>query len=206
MAYRGRGRGRGFGGWGHSFAKPEAFVLFPEDVVLPDAKVDDIDANVKRLLNWNNKMKNYWKASPYFLEDTNSKKRQRLDVERFSDKQKAVFTRDSLSQVLEFKDFPKELVQGTTRRIPKRKSFRWNPESDLKTLDLFEQLEKKAQSQGDKGEKQKKEGEDEDEDEDAENEEAEEELSDDDYNQNEYFDDDEDDYNDVDEGEDDGVY
>lgn len=43
-----------------------------QDVVLPDAKVDDIDASVKKLLNWNNKMKNYWKASPYFLEDSNS--------------------------------------------------------------------------------------------------------------------------------------
>lgn len=44
-----------------------------QDVVLPKAKVDDIDANVKRLLNWNNKLKNYWKASPYVLEDKNSK-------------------------------------------------------------------------------------------------------------------------------------
>ncbi|XP_028796862.1 uncharacterized protein LOC114752295 [Neltuma alba] len=159
MAYRGRGRGRGYGVWGSpSFSKPEAFVLFPEDVVLPDGKVDDIDASMKRLLNWNNKLKNYWKASPYFLEDTNLKKRKRLDVERFSDRQKAVFTRDSLSQVLEFKDFPKELIQGTTRRIPKRKSFRWNPESDLKTLDLFEQLEKKAQGQEGKGEKERKKG------------------------------------------------
>ncbi|KAF7843409.1 DNA-directed RNA polymerase III subunit RPC7 [Senna tora] len=147
MAYRGRGRGRGFGGWGggHSFAKQEPFVLFPEDVVLPNAKVDDIDISMKRLLNWNNKLQNYWKASPYHLEDTSSKKSQSLDVEKFSDKRKTVFTRDSLSQVLVFNDFPKELIQGTTRGMPKRKKFRWNPESDLKTLDLFEQLEKKAQ-------------------------------------------------------------
>ncbi|XP_054793443.1 uncharacterized protein LOC129299022 [Prosopis cineraria] len=132
--------------------------------------------------------------------------RQRLDVERFSDRQKTVFTRDSLSQVLEFKDFPKELTQGAARRMSKRKNFRWNPESDLKALDFFEQLEKKAQGQEDKGEKEKKEGENEEDDENAENEEGEEELSDDDYNQNEYFDDDEDDYNDVDDGEDEGVY
>ncbi|XP_054777164.1 uncharacterized protein LOC129285469 [Prosopis cineraria] len=121
--------------------------------------MDDIDASMKRLLNWNNKLKNYWKASPYFLEDTNSKiqmsERQRLDVERFSDWQKTLFTRDSLSQVLEFKDFPKELTQdspnrhmvflGKARRMSKRKNFLWNPESDLKALDFFEQLEKKAQ-------------------------------------------------------------
>lgn len=36
----------------------------------------------------------------------------RMHIERFSDKQKNIFTRDSLSQVLMFNNFPKELVQG----------------------------------------------------------------------------------------------
>ncbi|XP_061336518.1 uncharacterized protein LOC133283648 isoform X1 [Gastrolobium bilobum] len=206
MASRGRGRGRGRGG-GANYATQVPFVLFPEDVNLPDVKLDDIDANMKKLLNWNYKFQNYWKASPYLLEETTLKKEsQKMHVPRFSDKKRTVFTRDSLSQVLMLNDFPKELIQGTSKRMPSRKKFRWNPELEMKKIDFFEQLEKKDQGQEDKGEKEKKDGENEDEDENAGEEEGEEDFSDDDYNQNEYFDDDEDDYNDADDGDDEGVY
>ncbi|KAI4332404.1 hypothetical protein L6164_017314 [Bauhinia variegata] len=208
MAFRGRGRGRGFGGGGYGGAKQEPLELFPEDVNLPDAKVDEVDVNMKKLLNWNNKLQSYWKASPYLLEDTTLKKSQIIDVPRFSDKlkQKTTFTRDSLSQVLTLSNFPKELIQGT-KRTSSQKKFRWNPESGIKSLDsLFDKLEKKDQVHMNEDEKDKKEGEDEDEEEDAENEEDDGDLSDDDYNQNEYFDDDEDDYNDVDDGPDEPTY
>jgi len=35
-----------------------------------------------------------------------------MHIDKFSDKKKNDFTRDSLSQVLMFNDFPQELVQG----------------------------------------------------------------------------------------------
>ena len=35
-----------------------------------------------------------------------------MHIERFSDKNKTTFTRDSLSQILMFNEFPKELVRG----------------------------------------------------------------------------------------------
>lgn len=57
--------------------------------------------------------------------------RQRLDVERFSDKQKTVFTRDSLSQVLEFKYFPKELIQGVHNLTHKDSCHALNPTNML---------------------------------------------------------------------------
>ncbi|RDX93827.1 hypothetical protein CR513_23866, partial [Mucuna pruriens] len=130
----GRGRGRGWGGRGGgftTFASQVPFDLFPEDVTLPDAKIDDIDANTKKLLNWSYKFQNYWKASPYLLEERTSKKRQKMHIARFSDKEKTDFTRDSLSQVLMFNGFPQELVQGASKRMSRRKKFRWNPESGL---------------------------------------------------------------------------
>jgi len=44
-----------------------------QDVTLPEFKIGEIDANTKKLLNWSNKLQNYWKASPYLLEETTSK-------------------------------------------------------------------------------------------------------------------------------------
>lgn len=35
-----------------------------------------------------------------------------MHIERFSDRKKSMFSRDSLSQILNFNAFPKELVQG----------------------------------------------------------------------------------------------
>ncbi|WVY93402.1 hypothetical protein V8G54_032490, partial [Vigna mungo] len=176
----GRGRGRGGRGWGRgggftTFASQVPFDLFPEDVTLPEFRIDDIDhmdENTKKLLQWSNKLQNYWKASPYLLEETTSKKRQTMHVERFSDKKTNDFTRDSLSQVLMFNGFPDELVQGKFKRMSRRKKFRWNPESGL--VSDFEKEET--------DEAEKKEGEDEDGDGNAE-EEDEEDMSDDDYNQ-----------------------
>ncbi|KAL2250947.1 UNVERIFIED_CONTAM: hypothetical protein Sindi_2217000 [Sesamum indicum] len=72
------------------------------------------------------------------------------------------------------------------------KRVRWNPESDLQKLDLFEKLEQKHQGQEGT---EKKENEEEEE-EDGGNEEDEGEFSDEgDYEQAEYCDDDEDDFN-----------
>ncbi|KAK7412383.1 hypothetical protein VNO78_03839 [Psophocarpus tetragonolobus] len=200
----GRGRGRGWGGRGGGFAPQLPFDLFPEGIDMPEVKIGDIDANTKKLLQWSNKFQNYWKASPYLLEERTSKKRQWMHIARFSDKKTNDFTRDSLSQVLMFKDFPHELVQGASKRMS-RKKFRWNPESEMKKkIDFFEQQEKTNQGKEETDENEKKDG-DEDEDENAQ-EEDEEDISDDDYNQNIDFDDDEDDYNDADDGDDEPTY
>ncbi|TKY71743.1 phosphopantothenoylcysteine decarboxylase subunit SIS2 [Spatholobus suberectus] len=204
MASRGRGRGWGRGRGFLPTYSQVPFDLFPEDVSLPDVKIDDIDVNAKKLLNWSYKFQNYWKASPYLLEERTSKKGQRMHIARFSDKKKNDFTRDSLSQVLMFKGFPQELVQGASKRMSRRKKFRWNPESEMKKIDFFEQQEKTNQGTEDADENEKKDGEDEDEDENAE--EDDEDLNDDDYNQNVDFDDDEDDYNDADDGDDEPIY
>ncbi|XP_020233251.1 glutamic acid-rich protein isoform X1 [Cajanus cajan] len=208
MAGRGRGRGgwgrgRG-GGGGFTFAAQVPFDPFPEDVTLPEVKIGDIDASTKKLLIWSYKLQNYWKASPYHLEERTSKKRQRMHIARFSDKKGNDFTRDSLSQVLMFKEFPQELVQGASKQTSRRKKFRWNPESGNNKLDFLEQQEEKNKGKEDVDENEKKDGEDE-EDENAE-EEDDDDISEDDYHQNEYFDDDEDDYNDVEDGNDEPIY
>ncbi|KAL2970884.1 hypothetical protein AAZX31_15G163200 [Glycine max] len=144
------GRGRGRGGWGrgggfNTFASQVPFDLFPEAVTLPDVNLDDIHDDTKKLLRWDSHLQNYWEASPYFLEDKTSKKRQSMHIAKFSDRKKNDFTRDSLSQVLMFNDFPQELVQGASKRASRRKKFRWNPESEMKKLDFFEQQEKTNQ-------------------------------------------------------------
>ncbi|KHN18946.1 hypothetical protein glysoja_036125 [Glycine soja] len=198
MSGRGRGRG-GRGGWG--WGRGGGFNTFASQAVtLPDVNLDDIHDDTKKLLRWDSHLQNYWEASPYFLEDKTSKKRQSMHIAKFSDRKKNDFTRDSLSQVLMFNDFPQELVQGASKRASRRKKFRWNPESEMKKLDFFEQQEKTNQGKEENDENEKKDGEDGDEDENAQ-EEDEEDISDDDYNQNIDFDDDEDDYNDVDDGD-----
>ncbi|KAG5113839.1 hypothetical protein JHK82_037108 [Glycine max] len=101
-----------------------------EAVTLPDVNIDDIHNDTKKLLAWNNNLLNYWEAFPYFLEAKTSKKRQSMHIAKFSDRKKNDFTRDSLEQVLMFKDFPQELVQGESKRASRRKKFQWNPESE----------------------------------------------------------------------------
>ncbi|XP_027189572.1 uncharacterized protein [Cicer arietinum] len=211
---RGWGGGRGRGGGFSTYVPPLPFVLFPEDVKLEEPKLNEFDESMKMLLRKGHMYDAYMKVSPYIVEDADLKKaffvllsgRKRMHIERFSDRKKSMFSRDSLSQILNFNAFPKELVQGTSKGMPSRKKFRWNPEAEAKKLAFFEELEKKFEGRQDKADKEKKDGESEDEDENAEDKEPEEDLSDDDYNQNEYFDDDEDDYNDVEEGNDEDVF
>ncbi|PPD80149.1 hypothetical protein GOBAR_DD22927 [Gossypium barbadense] len=140
---RGRGRGRGFGGRGFGgYVPPEPFVLFP-DIELPDVKAVPEE---KILLVWNSRLLNYWKASPYYLEEHVSKKSQSMDIERFSDwgKPKNTSKRDSLNQVLQLQshNFPKELIGDSKRAQRSAKRMRWNLDSGLEKLDVFEKFEK----------------------------------------------------------------
>ncbi|CAK7356777.1 unnamed protein product [Dovyalis caffra] len=192
MAYRGRGRGRGrFGGGSFTYARQEPFDLFPE-VELPDPK----DVKEERaLVVWNSRLTNYFKSSPYYLEEIITKESQSIDIERFSDRGKPKITseRDSLDQFLQLtsKNFPKELIGGLKRKGP-NKRVRWT--AGLSKLDEYEKCELMSEEQGEKAQKEKKEDEDE-EDEDEVAEEPDEDDDDGDYNQNIDFDDDEDDYN-----------
>ncbi|KAM1530370.1 hypothetical protein TB2_019125 [Malus domestica] len=210
MAYRGRGRGRGgfSGGGGFGFAKQEPFVLFPDiDMPIPKGISDvqqktDAVIEEENLINQTRKFQKIWKDSPYYLEQSTSNERQNEDVERYSDrtKPKTTIRRGSLFSILELKGFPQELTGGSRVQQPGRKRVRWNPNSELEKLDLFEKLE---QRQGQNDTKEKKEGEGEDEDENEEEEEQEEEdFSDDDYYKGFDVDDDEDDYNMEDDGDD----
>uniref|UniRef100_A0A2N9GIK2 DNA-directed RNA polymerase III subunit n=1 Tax=Fagus sylvatica TaxID=28930 RepID=A0A2N9GIK2_FAGSY len=128
MAFRGRGRGGFGGGGGFGYAKQEPFVLFP-DIELPNIKSVTIE---KSLVLADNKLQNFWKDSAYYLEETVPKKSQSTDIERYSarKKWKTPVTRDSLSQILEVKRFPRELIGGWKGQQPSRKKVRWNPESD----------------------------------------------------------------------------
>ncbi|MBA0651016.1 hypothetical protein Goklo_018388, partial [Gossypium klotzschianum] len=153
---RGRGRGRGFGGRGFGgYVPPEPFVLFP-DIELPDVKAVPEE---KILVVWNSRLLNYWKASPYYLEEHVSKKSQSMDIERFSDwgKPKNTSKRDSLNQVLQLQshNFPKELIgelssfpllvrlqsnigiSDSKRAQRSAKRMRWNLDSGLKRKHVF---------------------------------------------------------------------
>ncbi|CAI8614377.1 unnamed protein product [Vicia faba] len=136
MAGRGYGRGRGHGGF-QNYARPEPFVLFPEDINLPDAKLGENVASMKHLIKWDLSFDSYFKAAPYLLDDTESKGRKRMHVERFSDKKKIAFTRDSLSQVLYYDEFVKELVPGKSKQMLSRKKFRWNPEAGHRKMAII---------------------------------------------------------------------
>ncbi|KAG6657224.1 DNA-directed RNA polymerase III subunit RPC7-like isoform X2 [Carya illinoinensis] len=139
--------------------------------------------------------KSHLSFSLFLVSDSRS-----TEIETYSDmtKPKTTITRDSLSQILELKRFPQELIGGSKGQQPSQKKVRWNPESELQKLDYLEKLEQRAQGQENKDEKDKKEGENEDENDGEED--IEEEPSDDDYFQNVEFDDDDDDFNDVDDG------
>ncbi|CAL8997218.1 unnamed protein product [Prunus brigantina] len=209
MAYRGRGRG-GFGGGGGGFgyATQVPFELFPDvdlpnvkGILDPDKKINQGKSEEENLVNQSRKFQKIWKGSPFYLEQTTSKERQNTEVERYSDrlKPKTTIRRGALFDILELKAFPQELTGGSRAQQPGRKRVRWNPDSELQKLDLFEKLE---QRQGNNDGKEKKEGEGEDEDEEEEEEEPEEDFSDDDYQKNQDFDDDDDDFNMEDDGDD----
>eukprot|EP00268_Persea_americana_P033362 TRINITY_DN3302_c1_g1_i2.p1 TRINITY_DN3302_c1_g1~~TRINITY_DN3302_c1_g1_i2.p1 ORF type:complete len:219 (-),score=70.89 TRINITY_DN3302_c1_g1_i2:602-1258(-) len=206
MAWRGRGRGRGggrggfggFGGFGFRRAKQEPFVLFPEDVVLPEhwyVKPDDPLITKKLALQ------RFYGASVYHIKGKDIKSmldNQVAEIERYSDRNKSdgQINRDSLSDFVKLSSsyLPPELFEGTKMERQPKKKVRWDPDSDLQKLDKYEKLEGKGQGQEKKEEKEKEEVEDEHEG--VVSEEEEEEESDDgDYNQNCDFDDDEDDLN-----------
>ncbi|XP_058724470.1 uncharacterized protein LOC131595945 [Vicia villosa] len=199
------GRGRGGRPGGIRYTKPEPYVLFPENINLPEVKLGENSTSMKQLIKWDLSFDSYYKAAPYLLDDTELKGRKRMHIERFSDKKKTTFTRDSLSQVLYFDGFVKELVPGKSKQMPSRKKFRWNPEADAKKLAFFEELEKKFLAEEGKDQKKKKE-ESEDEEENEEGKESEDDFNDGDYNQNVDYDDDDDDFNDVEAGNDEDVY
>ncbi|XP_022154143.1 ribosomal L1 domain-containing protein CG13096-like [Momordica charantia] len=207
MAFRGgRGRGRGGGGGAFQYAKQEPFELFPENVTLPS--VSDVPEE-KGLVICNSRLLNYWKASPFFLEENVLKKMQRTEIEKFSDRSKlnSTLKRDSLAQILQLtsRNFPEELVEGFKGKLRNKRKVQWNPESGLQKLDFLEKREESLKGQ-DKDDKEKKEGEEGEDEEDEEDDAQSEELTDDDYYQNEYFDDDEDDYNMEDDGGDEPTY
>ncbi|XP_071931843.1 uncharacterized protein [Coffea arabica] len=192
MAFRGRGRGRGgFGGGGFRAAKQEKFDLFPEIEELGTAEGVKVDPS---FAVWYSKFQRYWNSSPYYVEDESggAKKSQSTEIEKYSDrKSKKKSSKQPLSHFIRMEpDYvPAELAKGEKKEKHGAKRVRWNPEADMKKLDVFEKLEQKHQGQ----EINEKEDEEE---EDEKLEEEEEEYSDDgDYNQNIDFDDDEDDFN-----------
>ncbi|KAJ9550598.1 hypothetical protein OSB04_014643 [Centaurea solstitialis] len=193
MAFRGRGRGRGGFGFGVGrFAKEEKYEVFPEIEELPDVNLKQKE-EFETMISWGNNLQKFWISSPYHLED----------VSRDAERSGSIIRRPPLSDYMKMTDdhVPAELV---ARNVRQSKKVRWDPQSDLQRLDLFEKLDRGAPGQDD-GDKEKKE--DEDEDEDNENVEEEEEDSGDDYEQNIDFDDDEDDFNMPDDaGGDEGFY
>ncbi|KAB2629138.1 DNA-directed RNA polymerase III subunit rpc31 [Pyrus ussuriensis x Pyrus communis] len=162
-------RGRGCGGF--SGGGGFGFAKQEPFVLFPVKKTHTLTEE-ENLINQTRKFQNIWKGFPYYLEQSPSNEKQNMDVERYSDRTK-----------------PKT----TIRRV------RWNPDSDLVKLDLFEKLEQ-CQGQNDAKEKKECEGEDVNENE-EEAEPEDEDFSDDDYCKNSDFKDDEDDYNMEDDGD-----
>ncbi|KAK1267089.1 hypothetical protein QJS04_geneDACA002601 [Acorus gramineus] len=204
---RGRGRGRGFGrggpGFGSMYAKPQPFVLFPEDVKLPPIKEPDEACNI--LLDEKHRLEAYWRHSVFSVEDKASKARcEAVDIE-CSNKKIRKPARESLTSYLVMTTacFPAELIQGTKSVQPGRKKLRWDTDSEKK-LEQLEKREEKSQAIGEK-DKEEKDDENKEEEENMEGEEEEESEDDGDYNQNIDFDDDEDDMN-MNEGDDEGFY
>ncbi|KAI3942833.1 hypothetical protein MKX01_029940 [Papaver californicum] len=146
MAYRGRGRGRGGGGFGGGFGSygiPEPFILFPEDVVLPD--INDVKEETA-LVVANNKLHRYWKSSPYYLEKP-TKKSGENDIERYSDVNKPNnrAKRLPLAQFLKLEDkyFPTELFLGKKKvEYNQSEGFLHQNKEQLK-FDILENLERK---------------------------------------------------------------
>lgn len=200
MAYRGRGRGFG----GHRPAKQVSFELFPEVENLGTA------ASVTERISlaiWQANLQKYWNSSPYYLAEESDvlKRTKGMDIERFSDGSlERTKSKPPLTHFIRMDSahVPAELAKGGREERHAAKRVRWNPESDMKKLDLLEKLDQKSKGDDEK----KKDGEDEDEE--QEKIEEEEEFSDDgDYNQNLYdYDDDEDDYNMNEDNNDDAMY
>ncbi|RVX17246.1 hypothetical protein CK203_003003 [Vitis vinifera] len=159
----------------YNFYVKECSVMF-QDIELPD--VSSVPEE-KNLVIRNARLQNYWKSSPYYLEDIVPRKSQSTDIERFSDRVKLRTTlkRDPLEQILRLTsdNFPLELLQGMKGATHNKRKVRWNPESglmrieyldfnffayfcilDMQKLELFEKLEKKLEGQDEKGGKERK--------------------------------------------------
>ncbi|KAI3971661.1 hypothetical protein MKW92_021854, partial [Papaver armeniacum] len=151
MAFRGRGFGRGFGrGRGSgNYGTPQPFILFPEDVQLPD--INDVKEETALVIA-NNKLQLYWKSSPYYLENPTKRKSEENDIERYSDRNKASSRakRLSLGHFLKLEDryFPAELFQGKKKvEYNQSKGFSRQNKDQMKfdKFELYENLERKAE-------------------------------------------------------------
>ncbi|KAL8472944.1 hypothetical protein ACS0TY_029308 [Phlomoides rotata] len=200
MSFRGRGRGRGgFGGGFRAAAVP--FEPYPEIAGLGTAEYSTTHI---QLIRWSTYLEKDCDLSPYYYEDRSERpKRQKLDIERFSDRQsKAAKVKPPIWDVIELSTdhMPAELARGGAKRV---KKLKWTSGSDFNKLDYFEELERKRKGQDGT---EKKEDEDEEEEE-LVGEEDEGEFSDEgDYEQAEYCDDDEDDFNMADDNDDEPCY
>ncbi|KAJ0975137.1 hypothetical protein J5N97_017102 [Dioscorea zingiberensis] len=203
MAFRGRGRGRGRGGFFDSrLARHEPYILFPENVSLPDLpNVEPLPNEEKVLIAGKIKLEYFWKSSCYHLEEGALKSKSQ-DAD--NPKKKTQVKREALSSYLKLtsSNFPAELIHGSKRVEPNHKKLRWDRGSDENKLEIFEKLEERSKGLN---ERDGQEGKGESDDEEGAEGEAEEESSDDDYNQNIDFDDDEDDLN-MEEEADEDVY
>ncbi|KAL0346865.1 UNVERIFIED_CONTAM: hypothetical protein Scaly_1702500 [Sesamum calycinum] len=164
MAFRGRGRGRGgFGGGGFRPAKQEPLELFPEIEGLGTAEYSTAQIE---LIKWSSGLHKYWNSSPYYYEDRSERpeKVDKPDIERYSDRNlHAGKVKPPLWHFikLDADHVPAELARGEKKqKLVKR--VRWNPESDLQKLDLFEKLEQKHQGQEGTEKKENEEEEEED--------------------------------------------
>ncbi|KAJ0975149.1 hypothetical protein J5N97_017114 [Dioscorea zingiberensis] len=203
MAFRGRGRSRGRGGFFDSrLARHEPYILFPENVSLPDLpNVEPLPNEEKVLIAGKIKLEYFWKSSCYHLEEGALKSKSQ-DAD--NPKKKTQVKREALSSYLKLtsSNFPAELIHGSKRVEPNHKKLRWDRGSDENKLEIFEKLEERSKGLN---ERDGQEGKGESDDEEGAEGEAEEESSDDDYNQNIDFDDDEDDLN-MEEAADEDVY
>ncbi|PWA86912.1 hypothetical protein CTI12_AA134310 [Artemisia annua] len=151
----------------------------------PAVNLQEIDEQLTELVSWGSNLQKFWTSSSYHLDDA-----------RQGAEKNGGLKRRPLSDFMMMTDdyVPAELVAKNARR--NNKKVRWDPQSDLQRLDLFEKLDQiKGQDDDDNG---KKEDEDEDGEEDDEN--IEEEEPDDGYTENFGFDDDEDENNPEDDG------
>ncbi|KAK9281892.1 hypothetical protein L1049_004799 [Liquidambar formosana] len=148
MAFRGRGRGRGYGrggrgygggGGGFGFAKQEPFILFP-DVELPDKNGVTEE---KTLVIWNARLQNFWKSSPYYIEEKTSKSSRRV-----SGVQKEVqWNSESDMQKLDFFEKLEQKDQGQDENRGKEKKEGENEEED--DAEVMEEEDEEFSDDGD---------------------------------------------------------
>ncbi|KAH7690501.1 DNA-directed RNA polymerase III subunit Rpc31 protein [Dioscorea alata] len=189
MAFRGRGRGRG-AAFDNRLARHEPYILFPENVSLPDLANSEAFTNEERvLISGKIKLEYFWKASRYHLEEGFLKSKSQ---DSDNPKRRAQVKRGALSSYLKLtsSNFLAELIHKSKPSELDYKKLRWDQGSDERMLEIFEKLEERSKGQNENNAPERK---DESDDEGVAEGEAEEENSDDDYNQN--FDDEEDDLN-----------